>query len=138
LFNGAPTNTQNLFAAGGGIPRPDSQFVAAFLDPNYKTPKVAQWSFGIQSEINRNVALEVNYIGNHGYNLGELLDFANQPLPGVGPIQPRRPYPDFNSFLYTASGSVSSYNGLQTQIRKRFSQGFTVLGSYTVSTQIED
>jgi hypothetical protein len=138
LFNGVPTNTQNLFAAGGGIPRPDSQFVAAFLDPNYKTPKIIQWSFGVQSELTRDLALEVNYVGNHGYNLGELLDFANQPLPGVGAIQPRRPYPDFNSFLYTASGAVSSYHALQVQIRKRFSEGFTVLGSYTWSKEIDD
>src|SRR5581483_7048052 len=138
VLNGLPITTQNMFAGSGGIPGPDQQFVAAFLDPDYKTPKVAQWSFGFESEIARNVALEVNYVGNHGYNLGELLNFANQPLPGVGSIQPRRPFPDFNAVLYTASGASSFYHGLQTQIRKRFSQGFTILGSYTWSKQIND
>ena len=138
LTDGIPTRTQDIFAGSGGIPRLDSQFVAAFLDPDYKTPKIEQWSFGIQSELTNNVALEVNYVGNHGYNLGELLDFANQPLPGVGPIQPRRPYPDFNSVLYTASGATSFYHSLQTQLTKRFSYGFSMLGSYTFAKQIDD
>ena len=137
LFNGAPVNTQNTFG-NGAIPGLDQQFIAAFLDPHYKIPKVAQWSFGFESEITKNVALEVNYIGNHGYDLGELLDFGNQPLPGPGPLQPRRPYPDFNTVLYTASGAISSYNSLQIQVRKRFSQGFTLIGSYTWGKEIDD
>jgi hypothetical protein len=129
---------QSVFAGSGGIPNPSSQFVAAFLDPNYKTPRVIQWSFGIESQVSRDIAIEVNYIGNHGYQLGELLDFGNQPLPGPGPIQPRRPFPDFNSVLYTTSGANSSYNSLQVQVRKRFSQGFTLLASYTWSKELDN
>jgi hypothetical protein len=138
LTSGSPTQTQDVFAGTGGIPRPDSQLVGAFLDPNYKTPKIEQWSFGVQSALTQNLALEVNYIGNHGYNLGELLDLGNQPLPGLGPLQPRRPYPDFNTVLYTTSGATSSYNALQTQLTKRFSYGFTAMGSYTFAKQIDD
>jgi hypothetical protein len=39
------------------------------IDPNLKTPKTHEWSFGIQREVARNTVLEANYIGRRAYHL---------------------------------------------------------------------
>src|SRR5262249_52756489 len=51
---------------------------ASIYDPNYKLPYVMSWSFGIQREITKNMAVEVRYVGNRGlrnrttFNLNEI------------------------------------------------------------------
>ena len=49
-----------------------SAFAAAsntVVDPNIKTPRTHQWSFGIQREVVRNTVLDVAYIGRRAYHL---------------------------------------------------------------------
>lgn len=130
-FGASPTTKIETVFSASSTPLLTSQFEALFPAPDYKTPKVEEWSFGVESQLTQDFALEVDYVGNHGYDLGYLIDFGNQPLPGVGAIQPRRPYPDFNSLLYTTSWGLSTYNSLQVKATKRYSHGVTWLSSYT-------
>jgi hypothetical protein len=52
-------------------------------NPNIKTPYVQSWSFGIQRELTRNMAIEVRYVGNRGtklwrgFNINEVNIFEN-------------------------------------------------------------
>ena len=138
LTNGAPTTTADIFAGGGGIPSLASQYSSLFVSPDYKAPYFQQWSFGISSQLTTNWALDVNYIGTRGLRLGNLHLFANQPYPGVGDLQPRRPYPDFNQMLFTTPDSSSKYNSLQVKVNKRFSGGLSLLGAYTFAHSIND
>jgi hypothetical protein len=39
------------------------------VDPNLKTPRTHQWSFGIQREVARNTVFDVTYIGRRAYHL---------------------------------------------------------------------
>ena len=39
---------------------------ASIYDPNYKLPYVMSWSFGLQREIAKDMAIEVRYVGNRG------------------------------------------------------------------------
>ena len=39
------------------------------IDPDIRTPYVNNWTIGYQRELPANSALEVRYVGNHGYNL---------------------------------------------------------------------
>src|SRR5215813_5886766 len=39
---------------------------ATIYDPNYKLPYVMSWSFGLQREITKDMAIEVRYVGNRG------------------------------------------------------------------------
>ncbi len=50
-------------------PGPFSTGVITVMDPNWKPPRVHEWSFGIQRQLHSNMVLEVNYIGRHGTNL---------------------------------------------------------------------
>ncbi|MEW6211409.1 MAG: TonB-dependent receptor [Acidobacteriota bacterium] len=71
------------------LPEPQFPFTAdqsASLNdfnPNLKLGYVQSWSFGVQRELNRDTALEVRYVANHGvnlwqqYELGEVNIFEN-------------------------------------------------------------
>jgi hypothetical protein len=99
---------------------------------------VQQWSFGFESQLAQNWAVDVSYIGAKGTHLGTLHIFANQPEPGPGPFQPRRPYPDFGQMLFTSPDSNSLYNSLQTKVTKRFSNGMSLLIAHTYAKSIDD
>ena len=126
-----------MFAAGG-IPPLSQQFVSLYVSPNYRAPYMQQWSFGLSSQLAQNWAVEINYIGTKGTRLGNLHLFANQPEPGVGDLQSRRPYPDFNIMLFTTPDANSVYHSLQGKLTKRFSNGFTLLTAYTLAHSIDD
>ncbi len=138
LTNGQPTTTENVFAGAAGIPPLIQQFASLFVSPNYRYPYVQEWSFGLESQLAQSWALEADYIGTKGTHLGNLHLFANQPEPGVGDLQPRRPYPDFNIMLFTSPDSNSIYNSLQAKLTKKFSSGFTFLVAYTWAHSLDD
>jgi hypothetical protein len=137
LANGAPINTANVFA-GGFVPTLIDQQISLFVPRDYRSPIVQQWSFGVSSQLAQDWALEVNYVGNKGTHQGLLHLSGNQPNPGLGPLQPRRPYPDFGPFLVTTSDANTSYNSLQAKLTKRFSHGLSFLTSYTFAHSIDD
>ena len=130
--------TANVFAGSGGIPPLSQQFISLYVAPDYKAPYVQQWSFGIESQLTQNWAVEVNYIGAKGTHLGTLHLPGNQPEPGPGDVQPRRPYADFGEMLFTSPDTNSSYNSLQTKITKRFSNGMSLLIAHTYAKSIDD
>jgi hypothetical protein len=45
------------------------------IDPDIRTPYVANWSVGYQREIWRDAAFEIRYVGNRGHNLWRSYDF---------------------------------------------------------------
>jgi hypothetical protein len=98
----------------------------------YRTSYTQTWNFSIQHEFASNLAAEVAYVGNKGTRL-QYASAGNVPLPGPGNVQARRPYPNWGVFLLQQWGGSSSYNSLQTKVEKRFSNGFSLLGSYTFS-----
>ncbi|PYR00392.1 MAG: hypothetical protein DMF97_09600, partial [Acidobacteria bacterium] len=62
----------------------------------------------------------------------------NQPAPGTGTIQARRPYPQFSNMNTVMSLASSQYNGLEARLEKRFARGVSVLASYTFSKSMDD
>ncbi len=137
LTEGVPTTTAKVFVAAG-IPPLSQQSGFEYPPPDFQAPRFQEWSFGIQSQLAANWALEVNYIGNMANHLGFLHYYGNQPRPGVGDLQPRRPYPDFNAIGFVSSDANSNYNSLQAKLTKRFFQGLSFLTSYTWSHGFSD
>jgi hypothetical protein len=93
------------------------------------------WNFGVQREMGRSSALEVNYVGTKGSSLLGT-DATNNPPAGPGAIQTRRLYPIFGVITYQTQDVSSTYHALQAKYERRYSGGFWHLVSYTYSKSI--
>ncbi|MGA2073581.1 MAG: carboxypeptidase-like regulatory domain-containing protein [Terriglobia bacterium] len=136
LVNGAPANIQTAFGTTG-VP-PLSQQVFSYAPLRFITGRMYQWSSGVESQLGKDWALEVDYIGDRGAHLGKIHFPGNQPLPGVGALQPRRPYPDFAALQPLTTDANSWYDSLQTKLTKRYANGLTFLASYTYGKTLSD
>jgi hypothetical protein len=134
--NGLPTTLETSLATGG-IPPVIDDFMQGDYPPHSPWPLVYEWSFGIESQFAKDWALDVSYVANGASHLAMGWYNGNQPLPGVGDLQPRRPYPDINAFAMETDTANANYESLQTKLTKRFSNGLTFLAGYTYSHSLD-
>ena len=101
---------------------------AVEFDKHMKLTKSIQWSFGIQRELMPSVLLDVSYVGSRGIGLINSLN-GNQPVPGPGAFNPRRPFysvaPLLGDVDLRTNYGGSKYHSLQVNLRKRYSKGLT-------------
>ncbi len=90
------------------------------------------YSLALQQQFTTKDVLEVAYVGNHGVHLNGTNDF-NDPAPGSGAIQARRPYQPWGTIAYNTQDVSSSYNSLQAKYEHRAGNGLTGLVAYTYS-----
>jgi hypothetical protein len=137
LSDGLPApvapNAGNLQALSTGSPIAWAQ--------NLKNLRVIQWSAGIQHELARSLLLDLTYVGTRSNRIVAPVNI-NQPYPGQGAVNPRRPYYSMNPNiadikLYSNSGN-GDYEGLQFRIEKRYSVGLTGSVSYSFSKYLSD
>jgi hypothetical protein len=135
LTNGVPTTTQQVFVNAPSVSL--SQITAQLMpSPFYKTSQSYAWSLSVQSQLAKDWGLEVAYVGNRGLHLDREHNLGNQAKPGVGDLQPRRPWPDFNTLLYDDFTGYSNYNSVYGKIEKTASNGLAGLISYTFSKSL--
>ena len=125
---------QDPFNGAGQFP-PATPFTSNqwYYDPHNKNPYSEQWNFGIQQQLSNSVALKIDYVGSsdHRTNVGGLYNTAL--TPGPGDIQPRAPFPYQIATFYDRGIGTSSYNAMQVQLDKRFTNGFSYQIAYTWS-----
>lgn len=137
--------------AGGPGPCPTTA-----VNPNFRTPYVAEWNLDIQRAITNNLTIDVAYVGNHGFAQGTELDI-NQPTVGagyaaclaapsvttcvpntaaeVGPYSARFPY--ISQIIQVGNQDFSTYNALQVTVNERLSHGLSFLAGYTYSHALD-
>jgi hypothetical protein len=128
LDRGFPSNALTEF-----VPRFQSLSTRDF---NLRPAYVQQWNYTLEHQLG-SILLSGSYVGNKGTHLARYKQ-TNQPLPGPGNVNDRRPYPGFGAITTVESSGNSIYHGLLLKAEKRLSQGLYFLASYTYSKAIED
>jgi hypothetical protein len=145
-----PYNGQNPF--NGSFAQPMTLLT---LDPHLRLPYAQDWNVNVERAFGNDWLFEIGYIGTKGTKLPRFIE-GNPAVydPNLSPVDnsnlsdQRRlhsgctvaqPSPCTYSSVGLISGIANStYNALQTSLRKRFSHGLSMLASYTYSKTLDD
>jgi len=172
-YNGSLTYSGSLFSftpiapgspppptCGPGIAPPCATYAPQGIQPDAKTPAVAEWSLTVEQQLSRDTVLRAAYVGSHGYH-GLLSVDPNSIAPlvcanaagcqagGTGsarstapqgaeyiPVASRpNPYLGAGFFWYTEGNS--SYNALEVDLSRRFTHGLEFRANYTWSKNLD-
>jgi len=130
------------------------------MDPHIHQPYAAEWNLDIQRAITNKLTVDVAYVGDHGYDIENMVDL-NQPPLGTGwPAPVASPanntftcittnvckpntaaelaagkytsiFPYLSSINESTNGDFSNYNGLQMTLQARNYHGLSFLSGYT-------
>ena len=126
----------------------------------WKPPYTQQYDLDVQHQFTKTMMLDVGYFGNLGRNLMGVVD-VNMPRPlqfqsipgycaSYAPapcffraldyqlLNQVRPFPGYDAINLFSSAYTSSYNGLQTQFQKQFTNNSQVVLNYTWSHDLTD
>jgi len=133
LSNGPPPVVFPEIPPDGRLQLPDGVGVSYRpFDQGYSY--VDSWNFSIERLIARDLTWTFSYVGNVGRNGRQAIPL-NQAIPGPGPLNPRRVL--YNKFGISqpisdlSTKGSNNYNSLQTKLNKRFSDGYSLLATYT-------
>src|SRR6202022_3720246 len=114
------------------------------LDYHVRQPRAWTYNVNVQRELPASIVATIGYAGSHGYNLVNAIE-GNPVVPVVQPDGsllfpeggPRR-NPAWSSIDLRTSDGHSTYNSLQAMLQKRFSKGYQVQLSYTLSKTMDN
>ena len=99
-------------------------------------PYVLQWNLNVQQELPGQFLVQIGYTGSGAHKLYYPLNM-NQPPPGTGNVDARRPIRGVgNVFLYAPLFN-STYHAFLAKLERRFSGGFNLLAAYTYGHSLD-
>ena len=130
----------------------------AAFDPYQKPQYISQWNAAIEKSLGKETTIEIGYQAARGFHL-QRSRLINNAQPGPGLVQPRRPYQSA-AFLpgttFPPSVNVSSltfrisalnwlentarswYDSGYINLRRRYSNGLSLLTNYTFAKNLSD
>lgn len=131
-----PPTLANPFSAGVCPTAPTAGTI--ITNPWHQpTPRMNQWSAGLERQLWSGGGLEIQYLGSHSYYLDRSY-FNNTPLfPGPGSVNSRRPNPLFGSIRTINNDVNATYESMTTIFRQRMTRGLQMLASYTWSHTLD-
>ena len=141
FFQGQPIaaanpNPGNPCAFGLALNSCDTPGITASLI-HLKQQSTQQWNFSLERQIGSRIAATISYIGSKTSHLQQGIR-RNDPPPGPGAIQARRPYPQWGPIGLQGWGGKGNYHALQTSVNVREWHGLTLMGSYVYSKCLDD
>jgi hypothetical protein len=120
--------------------RPASGQTRSIFEVDFRDAYTVNWNVNVQQQFGTNYMVELAYAGARGRQY-LLKGDPNEPPPTVGVTNANliRPYtvnglaPALRSVGQVQSEGVLDYNGLLAKIQRRFANGFSLLGSYTLA-----
>ena len=129
--------SNSIPGGSGAVANVPSPFAYA-MAPDHRTSYAMQYLLNVQRQLTPTCALEIGYLGGASRHLQGFQD-VNQAIPGtVGSASSRLPYPGFSNIQYVQDGGTGNYNSLSVKATRRFSQGFSVISSYTWAKSIDN
>jgi outer membrane receptor protein involved in Fe transport len=115
-------------------------FNVVSVPPDRKRRNAYVQNFNVQlsHEITKSDVIEAGWVGSKGTHVDTSLNNFNQPEPGPGDIQSRRPYQGYARIRMIAPDTNTIYHSLQTRYEHRFSKGLSLTAAYTWSHLIDD
>jgi hypothetical protein len=114
------------------------------VNPDISSPRVQQWSFGVQRQITPAWLAEADYVGTRSDNLDVLHNFNQVNISGnqvvTSPTAPSGtvPYPDFGQVEYLDGVGFGNYDGLQASLKRAVRNGLSVTFAYTYSHSLDN
>jgi hypothetical protein len=124
--------TENILAASH-----NGTIGGSSLDYKYRSEFADSWSLNIQRLIGSDWVVQAGYFGSH-VSGADNSTFQNVPVPGPGPIDPRRPNPLLSGFKMIRWDGYSIYHSGTFKVEKRLSNSLSVNANYTWSKSIDD
>ena len=128
-----PVSLANPFSSGKTIsPRPTINT----LDPNWHDGYAQEATAGLDGVV-KGTTINVRYVLSYGYDLVRKVNI-NQPVPGPGTLDSRRPISTLGDVLLVQSTASSDYNALDVTVARHFLRGIDVRGAYTLGKSMDN
>lgn len=122
------------FPTGGGI-TPAASING--MQPDFRTGYAQHWNVAVERELAGRLVARAAYVGSKGAKLLRRRDI-NQPSPGPGNPNARRPIPGFSNIAMAESASSSTFHSGQLSLERRFHPGVVFSAAYTWSKSLDD
>lgn len=119
---------------GDGVALPAS---VNALQPDFRTGYAQHWSAGLEHALPGRIVVRASYIGSKGSKLLRRRNL-NQPAPGEGEVDLRRPTPGFSNIVLFESGASSTYHSGVVTLERRFAGNAGFRAAYTWAKSIDD
>ena len=104
------------------------------VTPNYRNGQLQQFNLAAQREVGKDMVVTLGFVASAGALLSWQRNI-NQPDPGAGAIDPRRPFartlPGVTGIAWLESSANSAYTSMQLSFEKRYSKGLYLISNWT-------
>jgi hypothetical protein len=137
LSGAAPLGDNNWLDATGALPSavntvdPNNLTTSAnvlYYPKNSQNSSVQQWNIQVERQIGANMSADVAYVGTKMDHLSTIFNANGNPLNGAS-----KAFPGVSNVTETGFIGSGKYNGLQTRLVRRFSNGLNFTAAYTYS-----
>jgi hypothetical protein len=137
VYNSTVQQFQNFDFYNPITGQPPGGVQFTYIPQKFPDAYLMSWNLGVQRDLGGGTVLDLRYLGNTDTHM-MARTWPNQPPPGPGPVDPRRPYTNVSTVAGDEPIGKSNYNGLQVKVEKRFAHGLSFLSGYTWSKALAD
>jgi hypothetical protein len=110
------------------------------IEGTIHSPQVSEWNLKVDQEINKNVAVSVNYVGNHSVHIPYFNSWWNAYATNsiFSNVLPTSPYTNYGTVRTLQSGSVANYEGITGSVRLQYHSWIMGHINYTFSHALDE
>lgn len=108
---------------------------------DFRDPYSIQWNLSVDREVGQNTGVRLSYIAMRSVKMPWAPDL-NMPQPSTNYFSQRpltdRPFPNWDLIYSRDGGANAFYSSFQAEVNRRFSNGLTFTGAYTLAKNLAD